>query len=80
MQVMSEAAVIFPTSGAFIDHAARFVDPSLAFALGKNKTLLRYTLVLHLLTNSNRCLRVVCLPHNSGSRGGHLPAGFDILD
>ncbi|KAL4783777.1 AAT family amino acid transporter [Aspergillus varians] len=34
MQVMSEAAVIFPTSGAFIDHAAGFVDPSLAFALG----------------------------------------------
>ena len=34
MQVMSEAAVVFPTSGAFIDHAARFVDPALAFALG----------------------------------------------
>ncbi|KAF7561396.1 hypothetical protein G7046_g2753 [Stylonectria norvegica] len=34
MQVMSEACVIFPTSGAFIDHAARFVDPALAFALG----------------------------------------------
>lgn len=35
MQVMSEACVIFPTSGAFIDHAARFLDPALAFALGK---------------------------------------------
>ncbi|OKL56286.1 hypothetical protein UA08_08450 [Talaromyces atroroseus] len=34
MQVMSEACVIFPTSGAFIDHAARFLDPALAFALG----------------------------------------------
>ncbi|XXH01235.1 hypothetical protein Hte_007589 [Hypoxylon texense] len=34
MQVMSEACIIFPTSGAFVDHAARFVDPSLAFALG----------------------------------------------
>ncbi|RDW63769.1 AAT family amino acid transporter-2 [Coleophoma cylindrospora] len=34
MQVMSEACVIFPTSGAFIDHAARFVDPALGFAVG----------------------------------------------
>lgn len=34
MSVMSEACVIFPTSGAFVDHAARFVDPALAFALG----------------------------------------------
>jgi amino acid permease len=35
MQVMSEACCIFPTSGAFVDHAARFVDPALGFAIGK---------------------------------------------
>ncbi|KUJ06915.1 AAT family amino acid transporter [Mollisia scopiformis] len=34
MQVMSEACCIFPTSGAFVDHAARFVDPALGFAIG----------------------------------------------
>jgi amino acid permease len=39
MSVMSEACVIFPTSGAFIDHAARFLDPALAFALGKSTSL-----------------------------------------
>lgn len=35
MQVMSEACCIFPTSGAFIDHASRFVDPALGFAIGR---------------------------------------------
>jgi amino acid transporter len=35
MQVMSEACIVFPTTGAFIDHAARFLDPALAFALGE---------------------------------------------
>ncbi|KAF8861817.1 hypothetical protein BDZ45DRAFT_586543 [Acephala macrosclerotiorum] len=34
MQVMSEACCIFPTSGAFVNHAARFVDPALGFATG----------------------------------------------
>jgi amino acid transporter len=34
IDVMSEACIIFPTSGAFIDHAARFVDPACGFAIG----------------------------------------------
>ena len=36
MQVMSEACCIFPPSGAFVDHASRFVDPALGFAIGEN--------------------------------------------
>lgn len=35
IDVMSEACIIFPTSGAFIDHAARFVDPACGFAIGR---------------------------------------------
>ncbi|CZR66977.1 related to GAP1-amino acid transport protein [Phialocephala subalpina] len=34
LTVMGEAVCLFPTSGSFIDHAARFVDPSLGFAIG----------------------------------------------
>ncbi|EPE02144.1 aat family amino acid transporter [Ophiostoma piceae UAMH 11346] len=34
MQVLSEAQSLFPTSGSFIDHASRFVDPALGFAIG----------------------------------------------
>ena len=34
LNVLSETSCLFPTSGSFIDHAARFVDPALAFAIG----------------------------------------------
>ncbi|KAK9424555.1 putative aat family amino acid transporter protein [Seiridium unicorne] len=34
MNLLSEAQCLFPTSGSFIDHASRFVDPALGFALG----------------------------------------------
>ena len=34
LTVLSEAVVLFPTSGSFIDHASRFVDPALGFAIG----------------------------------------------
>lgn len=34
LQIMSEMTIAFPTSGNFIDFAARFVDPALAFAAG----------------------------------------------
>lgn len=34
LTVLSEASCIFPTSGSFIDHASRFVDPALGFAIG----------------------------------------------
>ncbi|CAK7212608.1 hypothetical protein SEUCBS140593_001560 [Sporothrix eucalyptigena] len=34
MNILSEAQSLFPTSGSFIDHASRFVDPALGFALG----------------------------------------------
>lgn len=34
LTVMGEAVCLFPTSGSFIDHASRFVDPALGFAIG----------------------------------------------
>lgn len=34
IHVLSEATCLFPTSGSFVDHAARFVDPALGFAIG----------------------------------------------
>lgn len=34
MNLLSEAQCLFPTSGSFIDHTTRFVDPALGFALG----------------------------------------------
>ncbi|CAM1508667.1 Fc.00g055150.m01.CDS01 [Cosmosporella sp. VM-42] len=34
MNLLSEAQCLFPTSGSFIDHATRFVDPALGFAIG----------------------------------------------
>ncbi|EFW99008.1 general amino acid permease [Grosmannia clavigera kw1407] len=34
LSVLSEAQCLFPTSGSFIDHASRFVDPALGFAIG----------------------------------------------
>ncbi|KAL1898445.1 hypothetical protein Sste5346_003348 [Sporothrix stenoceras] len=34
MNILSEAQSLYPTSGSFIDHASRFVDPALGFALG----------------------------------------------
>ncbi|RDW57794.1 AAT family amino acid transporter-3 [Coleophoma crateriformis] len=34
LTVLSEANCLFPTSGSFIDHAGRFVDPALGFAIG----------------------------------------------
>lgn len=34
LTVLGEAVCLFPTSGSFIDHAARFVDPALGFAIG----------------------------------------------
>ena len=34
MNLLSEAQSLFPTSGSFIDHASRFVDPALGFAIG----------------------------------------------
>lgn len=34
MSILSEAQCLFPTSGSFIDHASRFVDPALGFAIG----------------------------------------------
>ncbi|KAF7547459.1 hypothetical protein G7046_g8997 [Stylonectria norvegica] len=34
MNLLSEAQCLFPTSGSFIDHASRFVDPALGFAIG----------------------------------------------
>lgn len=34
LQTMSEMTIAFPTSGNFIDFAARFVDPAWAFAAG----------------------------------------------
>ncbi|KAK8170415.1 AAT family amino acid transporter [Phyllosticta citribraziliensis] len=34
LRVLSEASILFPTSGSFIDHASRFVDPALGFACG----------------------------------------------
>lgn len=33
MNVLTEITCIFPTPGSFIDHAARFVDPAVAFAV-----------------------------------------------
>ncbi|KAK7562194.1 AAT family amino acid transporter [Phyllosticta citricarpa] len=32
LRVLSEASILFSTSGSFIDHASRFVDPALGFA------------------------------------------------
>ncbi|RAL12674.1 AAT family amino acid transporter [Aspergillus homomorphus CBS 101889] len=34
MNVLTEATCLWPTSGSFIDHATRFVDPALGFAMG----------------------------------------------
>ncbi|RDW62245.1 AAT family amino acid transporter-3 [Coleophoma cylindrospora] len=34
MSTMSEATVLWPTTGSFMDHAARFVDPAMGFAIG----------------------------------------------
>ncbi|EXJ86924.1 hypothetical protein A1O3_03878 [Capronia epimyces CBS 606.96] len=34
LNILSEAQCLFPTSGSFIDHASRFVDPALGFAIG----------------------------------------------
>jgi amino acid transporter len=34
LQTMSEMTIAFPTSGNFIDFAARFVDPAWAFSAG----------------------------------------------
>ncbi|KAJ5217934.1 uncharacterized protein N7498_000033 [Penicillium cinerascens] len=34
MNVLTEHVCLFPTTGSFIDHAARFVDPALGFAIG----------------------------------------------
>lgn len=34
LTVLGEATALFPTSGSFIDHATRFVDPALGFAIG----------------------------------------------
>ncbi|KIX07430.1 uncharacterized protein Z518_02083 [Rhinocladiella mackenziei CBS 650.93] len=34
MNLLSEATCIWPTSGGFINHAARFVDPAMGFACG----------------------------------------------
>ncbi|PYI09770.1 AAT family amino acid transporter [Aspergillus sclerotiicarbonarius CBS 121057] len=34
MSLLTEITCIWPTSGSFIDHAARFVDPALGFAIG----------------------------------------------
>ncbi|TVY43887.1 putative amino-acid permease [Lachnellula subtilissima] len=34
LTVLSEATCLFPTTGSFIDHASRFVDPALGFAIG----------------------------------------------
>ncbi|KAF4121705.1 hypothetical protein GMORB2_1544 [Geosmithia morbida] len=34
MNILAEAQCLFPTSGSFIDHATRFVDPALGFAIG----------------------------------------------
>jgi amino acid transporter len=34
LNILSEAQCLFPTSGSFIDHTSRFVDPALGFAIG----------------------------------------------
>ncbi|OOF94969.1 hypothetical protein ASPCADRAFT_50225 [Aspergillus carbonarius ITEM 5010] len=34
MSLLTEITCIWPTTGSFIDHAARFVDPALGFAIG----------------------------------------------
>lgn len=34
LTVLAEATCLFPTTGSFIDHANRFVDPALGFAIG----------------------------------------------
>lgn len=34
LNILSEQSCLFPASGSFIDHASRFVDPSLGFAIG----------------------------------------------
>lgn len=34
LNILSETQCLFPTSGSFIDHATRFVDPALGFAVG----------------------------------------------
>ncbi|KAK8154461.1 amino acid permease/ SLC12A domain-containing protein [Phyllosticta citrichinensis] len=39
LRVLSEASILFPTSGSFIDHASRFVDPALGFACGESELL-----------------------------------------
>ena len=34
LQTISEMTIMFPTSGSFVDYAARWVDPALAFGAG----------------------------------------------
>ncbi|KAE9985814.1 hypothetical protein EG327_004571 [Venturia inaequalis] len=36
MQSLGEMSTLFPIQGAFVEHAGRFVDPALAFAIGWN--------------------------------------------
>lgn len=45
MNILTEMTCIYPTPGSFIDHAARFVDPAAAFALGFTEWLAWMTVV-----------------------------------
>ncbi|KAJ9624333.1 hypothetical protein H2204_010889 [Knufia peltigerae] len=45
MNLLSEATCIWPTSGGFIEHANRFVDPAMGFACGFTEWLAWVTVV-----------------------------------
>ncbi|KAK7898018.1 hypothetical protein LTR67_004650 [Exophiala xenobiotica] len=45
MNLISESTCIWPTSGGFIEHANRFVDPAMAFACGFTEWLAWVTVV-----------------------------------
>ncbi|PWY96170.1 AAT family amino acid transporter [Aspergillus sclerotioniger CBS 115572] len=45
MSLLTEITCIWPTSSSFIDHAARFVDPALGFAIGISEYLAYTTII-----------------------------------